>query len=240
MSDLERQARAIVEAGRDADAPSAADHDRIKRAVLFQIAAGGAVLSTAAATTLSVGTKVGLVVLAATIVGGGAVGLHHMRGAKPPAAAHQHVVRKATTPALAPVAAPAVEVEESPAPPASEDRARKPERLRRPILSPTRVAPASDQDRLSEEVAVLRRAREELRMGRPRTALATLDEYDRRFGAGALAEERQAIAAIAACLATPGAAAKAQAEAFMRRAPRSPLRDRVREACITPAAQKSP
>jgi len=77
-------------------------------------------------------------------------------------------------------------------------------------------------------------------MHRPERTLETLAEYDRRFGRGVLVEERQAIAAIALCQAEPGPAARAQAEAFMRKAPASPLRERVRAACITPSGTRAP
>jgi outer membrane protein assembly factor BamD (BamD/ComL family) len=96
------------------------------------------------------------------------------------------------------------------------------------------------EDRLNAEVEVLKRAREELRLGRPAQALEALLEYDRRFGKGVLGEERQAMAAIAACQARPGSGARAQAEAFMRSAPDSPLLDRVRATCITPARPGAP
>jgi hypothetical protein len=237
MSDLESRARAIVEAGRDGDLPSAADHARIKRAVLVQIAASGAVAASAAAGTLSLGAKVGLVVLTATLVGGGAVGLHHVRSQPRPAVTQPQAQRQPLAPpVVAPVPEPVVDVA---AAPARDDASKKPERVRRPLPAerPSRIV---DEDPLTAEVAVLRRAREELRLGRPTAALAALVEYDRRFGEGVLGEERQAIAAIAACQATPGPTARAQGEAFMRKAPRSPLRDRVREACITGAAKNSP
>jgi len=86
---------------------------------------------------------------------------------------------------------------------------------------------------------VLKRAREELRLHRPARALEALTEYDRRFGEGVLGQERHAMEAIAACQAFPGADSRAQAEAFIRKAPLSPLRERVREACITPTAVKA-
>ena len=71
MNDLNSRARAVIEAARDADDPSPADRDRIKHAVLVQVAAG-LVASTAAAGTLTVGMslgmKIGLVVLSVSLV----------------------------------------------------------------------------------------------------------------------------------------------------------------------------
>jgi hypothetical protein len=241
MSDLDQQARAIVEAGRDADLPTRADHDRIKRAVLVQIAAGGAVASTAVAGTLSLGAKVGLAVVAVTLVGGAAVGVLKARDSHPTAVPPPHLRPAAVTlPAstLPPAAAVGAVAPEPPA--ATDDQLRKAERPRKAASSLGRSEKGPDADQVSAEVEVLKRAREELRLGRPARALEALVEYDRRFGRGVLGEEREAMAAIAACQATPGPAAQAQAEAFMRKAPASPLRKRVREACITPARANSP
>jgi hypothetical protein len=239
MSDLDQQARAIVDAGRDAEQPSAADRDRIKRAVLVQIAAGGAIASTAVAGTLSLGAKVGLAVVAVTLVGGGAVGVLKARGSHAPAVPPARLAPAASpVPTLPPAAV--VEAVPQPAPATMDDKPGKVERPRKatPSLGRGEKGPAADQ--ITAEVEVLKRAREELRLGRPARALEALIEYDRRFDRGVLGEEREAMAAIAACQASPGPAAQAGAEAFMRKAPASPLRERVREACITPARRNSP
>jgi hypothetical protein len=239
MNDLDPQAKAIVEAARDADAPSASDHDRIKRAVLVQIVAGTAVASTAAAGTLSLGAKVGLAVLAVGVVGGGTAGLvklrstHQATGVRSRAPARTEAApRPMVEPSLIPQAAPASAL--------TEEKPVNVEKPRKALPPSGRVEKPAEEDQLSAEVAVLKRAREELRLGRPNRALAALAEYDRLFGRGVLGEERQAIAAIAGCQAAPGPSARAQAEAFMRKAPASPLRQRVREACITPPTPRSP
>ena len=78
---------------------------------------------------------------------------------------------------------------------------------------------------------MLRQAQEDLRAGLPAQALRRLAEYDRRFVKGTLDEERQAIEAIATCQIHPGPAAQARADRFLRRAPESPLAERVRVAC---------
>jgi hypothetical protein len=241
MSDLDSQARAIVDAARAADAPAAADHDRIKRAVLVQIAAGGLVASSAAASTLSLGAKVGLAVLAVSVIGGGgAVGLLKVRSAgrtavEPAPVAAKHL---APAPAALPAAPPTIVPEEPPAAESTDEKAKKSERPRRPAPG-AHFERAEPEDQVNAEVAVLKQAREELRLGRPARALEALVEYDRRFANGVLGEERQAMVAIATCQAQPGPAARAQAEAFLRKAPASPLRERVREACITPRVEKA-
>ena len=232
MNDLDDRARAIVEAGRDADTPSAADRDRIKRAVLVQIVASSAVASTAVAGSLSIGAKVGLAVLAVSMVGGGTVGFFKMRGAHQASVARMRAMAKTEVASL-PEVSPEIIPQEFPAP--SDEKAKKVEKPHKANPQNGRAEKATDGDQLSAEVAVLKRAREELRLGRPTRAIEELVEYDRRFGHGVLGEERHAIAAIAACRAEPGPASLAQAEAFMRKSPASPLRERVREACITPS-----
>jgi len=65
-------------------------------------------------------------------------------------------------------------------------------------------------DRLAEEVAIIARAEAALRSGRPAVALDVLNEHERKFGNGLLAEER--IAARAQALCALGRTAEAQAQ----------------------------
>ncbi len=243
MKDLDMRGRAIVDSARDADCPTSADRERIRRGLAVQIAAGTVAASTAAvAGTMSLASKVGLIVVTAALVGGGSVGAtkiwksQHDPRPKPPATSlHAPFAAGKVLPAETKATA---DRSAAPAPAATEDAEPRPnrgERARRrlPPLAGDGERP-SVEDPLNAEVALLARAREELRLGRPARALDTLAEYDRRFGKGVLGEERRAIAAIATCQATPGPAARAQAEAFVRFAPSSPLAERVRATCITP------
>jgi len=90
---------------------------------------------------------------------------------------------------------------------------------------------------LDAELRVLRHAREDLRAGLPGDAYRRLVDYDRSHGNGGLAQERQALSAIALCQWRPGLEAQARAAAFLRDAPESPLADRVRSACDHGAAR---
>jgi len=65
-------------------------------------------------------------------------------------------------------------------------------------------------DRLAEEVAIIARAEAALRSGRPAVALEVLNEHERKFGNGLLAEER--IAARAQALCALGRTAEAEAQ----------------------------
>lgn len=89
------------------------------------------------------------------------------------------------------------------------------------------------------ELRVLRQARDDLRAGRPASAYRRLDDFDRQPGAGMLAEERNALSAIALCQWQPGGQARARAAEFLRTSPESPLAIRVRSACAQ-TSQSSP
>jgi hypothetical protein len=85
---------------------------------------------------------------------------------------------------------------------------------------------------VEQELPLIRGAQEALRAGDLDGALRLLDAHARRFPAGALAEERRAAHAIAVCRKSGvGAGARAEAEAFVREVPSSPLVERVGAAC---------
>jgi hypothetical protein len=238
MNDLDVRARAIVDGARDADNPTPTDRARIRRGIALQIAAGTVAVSTAAvAGTMSLATKIGLVVATVAVVGGASVGAHKVwQTQKVARAPHSYRVSNAAAPATIPVprieeVAPAL-APSSAVPDIAEIRPGRIDKVRRrgpPAASG--VEGMTVDDSLNAEVAVLGRAREELRLGRPAGALETLAEYDRRFGKGTLGEERNALAAIATCQAHPGPMARVKADAFVRSAPSSPLAARVRETC---------
>lgn len=243
MNDLDVRARAIVDGARDADNPTPTDRARIRRGIALQIAAGTVAVSTAAvAGTMSLATKIGLVVATVAVVGGASVGAHRVwqaqKAARPGHAPHSYRASSAAAPAPMPVprteeVAPALAPSPSSAAPGiTEGRPGRIDKVRRRGASAVGgVEGMTVDDSLNAEVAVLGRAREALRLGRPAGALETLAEYDRRFGKGTLGEERNALAAIATCQAHPGPMALAKADAFIRSAPSSPLAERVRETC---------
>jgi len=237
----------MLAAARGAEAITREDRARIKRGVLLRVAVlGAASTTTAGAAAMSVATKVTLTVLTVAALGGGSVSLWAWKGRAPDPHA---VARTHSTPRkLAAVApkAPAIVAEPPAIPPEPEVKLEAQPEIqrrevirgasRRPEISGTPAAesapvPAPGLAPLDPELTVLRQAQEDLRAGLPAQALRRLTDYDRRFGKGALEEERRAIAAIAFCQVDPGPAAKAQAERFLRTAPESPLVERVRTAC---------
>jgi hypothetical protein len=104
-----------------------------------------------------------------------------------------------------------------PEPPASKKREQAPEETAR--------------GRLREEVALLSKAQTELNAGQARQALATLDEHERRFRKGALAEERLTARIRALCAVGRKAEAETKLAALAKSSPRSPYLERARQAC---------
>lgn len=84
----------------------------------------------------------------------------------------------------------------------------------------------------------LMEVRSAVREGRYGEALAKLRAYENDFAGGVLAEERDALLAIARCR-SGSAAPSVEAEWFRQNHPRSPLRSRVDEACPRRAASAS-
>jgi hypothetical protein len=105
----------------------------------------------------------------------------------------------------------------------------------KPAPAATHVVPPDPE----AELRALREARDDLRAGRPASAYRRLDDFDRQRGGGMLAQERNALLAIALCQWQPGTQAQARAAEFLRTSPESPLAIRVRSACAQ-ASKASP
>ena len=103
-----------------------------------------------------------------------------------------------------------------------------------PVQRPRPVAPPSDptpsvQD-LDQEVVLVAAARTALSSRLWTKAIAQLDEHARRFPSGALAEERSALRAMAACL-SDAADARTTVLGFNSRYPGSPYHRDIKAAC---------
>lgn len=85
---------------------------------------------------------------------------------------------------------------------------------------------------LAEENRLLAQARASLIDERPEQALTQLLDHARRFPDGVLAEERQALRAVALCEAGRDAEGHAAASSFLREHPQAALAQRVRRACL--------
>jgi hypothetical protein len=233
MNDLKPGTRSLLATARGAESLSQHDRARLKQRVLMQVAVlGTSAAVTGGAAAMSVAAKITLVVSSVVVLGGGAASVWvwqrpapgHIEAARRPSV---HVKSARVEPAASPAA-------QAPAPalpaPVRRDSARIPPRRPSPVLEPAAEATGTVAP-LDPELRVLRQAQDDLRAGLPAQALRRLQDFERRFGAGSLGQERQAIAAIALCQAQLGPAARARAEAFLRSAPQSPLAARVRAAC---------
>lgn len=238
MNDLKPETRSLLVAAHGAESLSHQDRARIKRGVLMKVAIVGASATAAgSATAMTLATKITLLVSSVVVLGGGATSVWIwqrpestiVEAVRPPAAAPKSVEVEVTATRPAPEAAP---VRPAVPTPTRREATRYAPRRPAPVAEPVVEAPATDTvGPLDPELKVLRQAQDDLRAGVPAQALRRLQEFERRFGAGALGQERQAIAAIALCQAHPGSAALARAAAFLRNAPESPLAARVRSAC---------
>jgi len=115
----------------------------------------------------------------------------------------------------------------------------EPERAPAPPIATAAAAASSAPRTLSAETELLLAAQRELSAGQPERALALLAEHDRRHPRGVLAQERAASRVLALCAAGRTAEARAEAEAFVREAPGSPLVPRVRRSCAFTAPKSS-
>ena len=251
MNELSNDARAILDAGRDADGARDLERARVRRALLAKIAIGGGATLAASSTAAASGTSGAVAGSVATATGSAAVGtsvavgfplakilvpLAIMLGAGVGGTVAWRGQQRVSTPVV--VAAPVV----AQAAPALAPVVAQVEPVN-PIMAPVRAvhhahvaAPArveTPTNRLAEETALLAASNAELRGGDAHRALSLLDDYDRRYPGGVLREEVLATRVIARCQMglTPDAPSRQAADLFLRRHPASPLAPRVRSSC---------
>lgn len=226
MSDLNPDAKKLVQAGRAAFGPRPGDRERVFAALLPQLGPTPTpdaplapdVAPLATGTGLGTFGKISLVVVGVGILGGG-------------------LMLVAPNPAPAPISlAPSVPVvlDEAPSPPpptpTPPPEAPTPSTTApKPHVQPPR-APHSE-NRLADEVAILSRAGSALRSGQPGLALKVLDEHQRQFPSGVLAQERRAARVQALCALGRASEGVRELERLERSAPNSPHVARARKAC---------
>jgi hypothetical protein len=222
LSNLSPETRALLDAARAAVRPTDADRDRIGMALRARIGDAQLPSDTQASGTIQpapgAATAVGWPAISALVVGlivaGG--GLWYALSA-------DSTKPVATTVTGSPVAAPPV----VPAPVAVQADSPEISPLP-PEVAPSPSAARRPSDRLAEEVAILSRAETELHAGRYSSALRVLDEHERKFPRGTLAQERLAAKIRALC----GLGRTADADAALARlAPSSVHKGRTRAAC---------
>ncbi|HXI58135.1 MAG TPA: hypothetical protein VNO55_18845 [Polyangia bacterium] len=245
MIELSDEARAVMDAGRHLDNPTAAARARARRAVAARIAAAGAAgaVSTSAAAAAAAVPVFKIVLSAVLVVAGGVGGgvWWHVAHQAPEAARPAALTAPAAAPAAAAPSAfeaPAAERSSAATPPVRP--AWRTHRATRALAhakaSGRSLAAPPPGDSLRAETALLAGANAALRAGDVARGLALLDDYDRRFPGGALREETAATRIIARCQTGDGAAATA-ARRFMEQHPSSPLSSRLSSSCLTEPAR---
>jgi hypothetical protein len=227
MADLSPEARALVEAGRSALRPAAADRERILAALRARTAGEGGGGNSGAGTA---GGGFGWPALAVTLVGVGIViggilyGLHG-------GATHGSVAPVASDSARAAASAPlAAEL----APMAASALPAVAASVSADLAVPSATRAQSSRhtgDHLAEEVALMSRAETELHAGRFTNALELLDEHRREFPHGTLAQERLAARIQALCGLGRVKEADAALARLTRSSPQSLHEDSARAAC---------
>jgi hypothetical protein len=248
MNDLNPKTQALLDSVREADGPTPRAKERVRRRVLARVAGvllgASAGISSATSAASVAGASIGawstklvvLAIAASAVVAGGATTAvvvsqrhtTHPAVSLRPAAPVTPSPPFATSPAVLPTPVPWA------ARPATEGETTvEPRSLAaRPGAGPSR--PQTSNETLEEELPLLQDAQEALRLGEIDRALSLLEVHARRFPVGALSEERRATHALAVCRRAGGASAStaAEAEAFIRESPSSPLVERVRKACL--------
>jgi len=225
MSELSPEARGLVDDGHTVLRPSSRDRARVKAALAARL--GGAALllphqANAAAAVpkslfvlhslyaVSAGVGVGLLAVGGYFLSHSSPGLVEGPPVKPAAIA---TVKPQPLPVLS----------GNPAPTEAE-----------PPIAPAPLLPARKQtpaDRFAEEVAILSKATSELRAGRANDGLKLLEEHERKFPSGRLAEERRAARIQALCALGKLPEAEAELARLKASSPRSPHLARAQRAC---------
>lgn len=258
MSELSPEARALLDAARDADEPTAADRDRIGRALAVPLGIAALAPAAAQATSLTAAglltaKSVSLVAALVLSVGGGAVALHHVRSTRAHhvrthAVSAAHVAR---TPVVLPSAPAIPTMVETPPAPANPVALAVPTAPVVPALAAesalsARVATVhagrhhhASADSLSQENALLQEAHRAVHRGDGAGALEILSTYGARFHHGELREERDVVRILALCSLGRREEARASAALFLRAHPGSLLTHRVNGPCLQPEHEAS-
>jgi tetratricopeptide (TPR) repeat protein len=235
MKELSRDASVLVDAGRQAFAPTEADRARLMAA-----------LTGAATLSIGVGAATGAqrlwngilnltgaarwAAVAVPVAAAGAMSLHALQ--TPPARepARLSAIRPAAAIASAATPKSAVPAFELPSP----DLASEPRAEAAPERSAAPPAETKRDNEIRQEVALLSRAQAALSRGRPQEALSALSEHAQRFPRGILTEERVATRARTLCALGRMQEAQAELKRMQKLNPGSAYLARARESCGLP------
>lgn len=236
--ELDLEARRLLELTRAGRTPSAADKQRVERALsrtlglaAFSAVAGATSTASAKSSVVALPVKWALGVAIPVLAAAGAASYFHSRA---PEAPTSQVAPRA--PVVAPLPAPP----EPPAPTESPTRAVAP-----PVPAPepaeapsARRAVLSEKPKVKETLAaeldLLHDAQSKWRNRDANGALALLAEHRKRYPRSELRLEREALRVLCLCAAGRPAEAKEVASRTFKNAPKSPLRASVEASCVKP------
>jgi hypothetical protein len=250
VTDLDREARHILELARRARTPTADDKARLERrlagALLFGATsahAGNAATSKVVAGAFS--AKWGAIALLAVAGGAAYAGIRAVHAGAASAASATHLAAP-TAPTSAVVSAAmdapspsenaAAETSNAAAAPTSMVAFAEPGAPRGPGDDSARDVPRAapkhtTRGTLPEELDLLHDAQAKWRAGNASAALSLLAEHRSRFPHSELGPERDALTILSLCATNRTAEAKSLAQRFLKHARNSPLRSAVEESC---------
>ena len=257
MSDLGPEARGLLQETRGCDAPSTDDRRRVLARVMGEVG-GAAALATMAKTSAalprastgatgirgafstSLVGKMGIAAFLVVGLGTGvALGVHRTaESCAGTSVSTAKTVSSTLTARAAPAAAfnvepVAVSEVSSPVAATSSAPATMKSSAEIHLLAKARsTKQAASSEQLEAEAQLLASADMALRQGRPKDAIARLDEHARRFPNAVLSEERTAERLLARCAIDPSGA-RTSAASFLLSHPTSPAADRIRASCGT-------
>ena len=231
MSDLSPELMQLVLAGKNASRPSDADSARVMWALRARLGdaamlgVGAGQVAAGSSTTALFGNVAGAGIVGLALLGGIMFFAAHNHRAAPgeSMAASSAAATTSGEAALIPSTAESIAPVSPELDPTAAPSATKVDRTDARLVPSRRT-----HDNLSEEVAILSRAETELHSGKPDAALKLLNEHERKFSNGLLAEER--IAARVQSLCALGRTAEAETQ-LARLPPTSLHGERARQAC---------
>ncbi|MBC8066795.1 MAG: hypothetical protein IAG13_00550, partial [Deltaproteobacteria bacterium] len=107
--------------------------------------------------------------------------------------------------------------------------------VRAPVAPPEPVAPPPETDELAAQLELIGGARRAINAEQWARAAELVDEYTRRFPAGAFAGEAEVLELLSRCGARPNEDSRARARRYLSRA-KAPFAERVRRHCLPDGA----
>jgi hypothetical protein len=219
---LDQSARDLVADGREGVAPNEFVAERLRRSV-------ARTLSGTAPPARSRSRSAPILVALGAAVLGGALYANELVRREERVAPAPNIAPTAVQTASKPASAPLVPV--IPGPETSDPVAPNDPSVRTPSSVRAMQPKTSRSQQLGAEIELLARVNAAVNAGDGGRALELLAEYDRKFRPSILAEERAAASILALCAAGRTGEARAAAEQFRRRSPRSPLLGRIAGSC---------